>query len=264
MLALRELQSAFVAAVQGTAHGDALLDHIVGGPLSPARRLEVYANTVSINRRNVTRAIYPVVERLVGEEFFAYAADSFARSFPSRSGNLDDYGAEFPDFLAGFAPAASLPYLPDVARLELAIDRLTVAADPSPLARTVDAIGVDDRFVLSPACRLLASDFPVLRIWQVNQPDRDGNDIVDLEQGPAHLLAYRNGFTVEIVEIGPAEFILLSHLEAGASVGEAIAGALAQAPDFAPTASLGRRLTDGTLCQPAPDTASHNGEHHGL
>jgi hypothetical protein len=265
MLALRELQSAFVAAVQGdTARADMLLDHVAGGRLSPARRLEVYANTVAVNRRNVLRAVYPVVERLVGEEFFAYAADSFARSFPSQSGNLDDYGAEFPDFLAGFAPAAYLPYLPDVARLELTIDRLTVAADPSPLARTVEAIGGDEYFALSPACRLVGSSFPVLRIWQVNQPERDGNDIVDLGQGPAYLLVYRNGFVVEIAEIGPAEFTLLSRLAAGVSAGAAIAAALERAADFDAAASLGRRLADGTLYRSAACTSFSNGEHHGL
>jgi hypothetical protein len=265
MLRLHELQSAFVAAVQGdTAHADVLRRHIAGDRLSPERRLEVYANTVSVNRRNVLRAVYPVIERLVGAEFFAYAADSFSRSFPSRSGNLDDFGAEFPDFLAGFAPAASLPYLPDVARLELAIDRLAVAADPSPGMQTVEAIGAEDGFTLSPACRLIGSAFPILRIWQVNQPEHDGNDIVDLAQGPAHLLAYRNGFMVEIAEIGPGEFTLLSLLAAGASVGAAIAAAVERAGDFDPAASLGRRLADGTLRRPHSDTSLGNGEHHGL
>lgn len=265
MLRLRELQSAFVAAIQGdTAHIDVLRRHIAGDRLSPERRLEVYANTVSVNRRNVLRAVYSVTERLVGPEFFAYAADSFARSFPSRSGNLDDFGAEFPDFLAGFAPAASLPYLPDVARLELAIDRLTVAADPPPLIPTVEAIGADDHFTLSPASRLIGSAFPILRIWQVNQPDHDGNDIIDLAQGPAHLLAYRNGFMVEIAEIGPGEFILLSLMAAGASVGAAIAAAIERAGDFDPATSLGRRLADGTLRRPPSDMSLGNGEHHGL
>ena len=61
-----------------------------------------------------------MVEKLVGEGFFRYAASQFIRQYPSKSGDLNEFGYEFPEFLETFEPAAKLNYLPDVARLELA------------------------------------------------------------------------------------------------------------------------------------------------
>src|SRR6185436_9928463 len=63
-------------------------------------------------------AVYPVVQRLLGQGFFEYACDAFIRRHPPRSGNLHDFGAEFAEFLAGFEAASTLTYLPDTARLE--------------------------------------------------------------------------------------------------------------------------------------------------
>jgi len=48
----------------------------------------------------------------------------------ARAAALAEYGDGFADFLAGFAPAQSLPYLADVARLEWAIN----AAYHAPIA----------------------------------------------------------------------------------------------------------------------------------
>ncbi len=58
---------------------------------------------------------------------------TYASTYPSRSGDLNDFGGEFGDFLAGWPPAAQLPYLPDVARLEWAVERVFHAAEVPPL-----------------------------------------------------------------------------------------------------------------------------------
>ena len=60
-------------------------------------------------------------------------ARAYALAEPPRSPVLMDYGAGFADFIAGFAPAASLPYLPDVARIERAWREAYHAADAEPL-----------------------------------------------------------------------------------------------------------------------------------
>ena len=89
---LRDVQQAFVGSVAGAlppAELDRLIRHIADDEVGAQARLAVYANTVRINRQNALRATYPVVERLVGEDFFNYAAETFSRSYPSQSGNLD-------------------------------------------------------------------------------------------------------------------------------------------------------------------------------
>ena len=61
--------------------------------------------------------------------FFNAAVDAYVRACPSTSGDLNVYGDAFGEFLAGYPPAADLPYLPDVARLEWAVDEAGRAAD---------------------------------------------------------------------------------------------------------------------------------------
>ena len=136
-----------------------------------ARHLQVYRNNVFESLVGALKAVYPVVERLVGTGFFAYAADGYIRHHPPASGNLHDFGDSFAGFLAGFEPARALAYLPDVARLEWAWHRAFHAADRAPLAlERLAAVPPERygqvRFRLHPSAQFIASDYPLLRIWR--------------------------------------------------------------------------------------------------
>ncbi|HYC38303.1 MAG TPA: putative DNA-binding domain-containing protein [Usitatibacter sp.] len=142
-------------------------------------RLATYHAAARANWRKALCKAYPVVRRLVGDEFFAALAEAFAQSHPSMCGDLARYGEALPRFLEGFAPAAALGYLPDVARLEWAIHESRHAAEAQPfdlalLARVSPQHQARLRPRLHPAARLLRSTHPVVAIWEANQPDRDG------------------------------------------------------------------------------------------
>src|SRR5713101_1196931 len=107
--------------------------YIIADGLTAAARLNIYRNTLVGGLTTALRLSYPAVHRLVGAEFFEGAAANFIEQHIPRRACLDDYGAEFADFLEGFAPAAGLSYLPGVARLEWAVN---VALH----AREVDAL----------------------------------------------------------------------------------------------------------------------------
>ena len=122
MPSLHELQRRFsAAAVFGDPETAATLG-IVAGSLGALARLGVYRNNILGNYRKVLAATYPVVKRLVGAAFFDTASDQFVRTHPSPRGDVNRYGAEFADFLISYPPSRELVYLPDVARLEFAID----------------------------------------------------------------------------------------------------------------------------------------------
>src|SRR5262245_61159155 len=59
---------------------------------------------------------FPVVQRLVGEEFFRGMARAYVTQEPPRSPVLIQLGATFPAFVDGFDVAATIPYLGDMAR----------------------------------------------------------------------------------------------------------------------------------------------------
>lgn len=133
------------------------------------RRFDVYRNNVVTSLTEAMRAGFPAIRSLVGDTFFTAMAQVFVRAHPPASRLMMLYGGPFPGFLETFEPASSLPYLPDVARLELALRESYHAADATPLAPAALAeLGPDrlaeSRLGFAPAMRLLRSSWPVATI----------------------------------------------------------------------------------------------------
>jgi len=116
MAELKLLQEFFSAAM--SARDDRALPLIAGGEAEARKRLAIYRANIAANATGALAAIYPIVRTLVGAEFFAGLTQAYCAAHPSASGDLNELGAHLADFLPMFAPAQSLPYLPDVARLE--------------------------------------------------------------------------------------------------------------------------------------------------
>lgn len=142
-----------------------------GRPAS--KRFSVYRNNVTSGLTKALEASFPVIRKLVGDEFFAAMAVVFARAHPPRSRLLAQYGDAFPDFLSRFPPVSHLGYLADVARLEQAIRESYHAADlpalpPRSLATLSEARLQGARLHLSPTVRLIRSKWPIQSIWLAN------------------------------------------------------------------------------------------------
>ena len=194
--------------------------------LTPAQQLSVYRGSIVGSLTAALGEVYPVCRRLVGETFFGVLARAFVRRERSRSPNLDDYGEAFGDFLAGFAPAATIPYLPDVARLEWQWHRAFYGPDSEALeldalAGSV-ALADPDRvvFQLQKNATLVESRYPVHLIWRANQPDHDGEEVVDLSKGGVSLLVWRRGTDRLIEPLEPRERCLLQALAQGLMLGD--------------------------------------------
>ena len=213
---LDSIQRDFYAAL---LHGSMAVEaRIEPGELSAQRRVEIYRHNVRSNLRGALQAVYPVVLNLVGEAFFNEAADQYARAHPSHCGDLNQFGEHLAHFLAHYPHAADLVYLADVARLEWAWHRAFHAADAAALdAARLASVAPEEygalRFKLAPAVRVLHVGYPVLRIWEVNQPDYAGDMSVDLARGGEHLLVARDGYTPSICSISLGEYELLDGLQ---------------------------------------------------
>lgn len=167
---------------------------------------------------------FPVVQRLVGEAFFAAMAARFIFQSPPRVPMLADYGAGLADFITAFEPAESLPFLADVARLEFARVRAWHAADhQSPPLDGADAVAalLPHRIALHPSASLIHSNHPVLAIWAANQPETAVP--VDNWQ-PETALVHRSG---DVVVHTPIDADMLAALQAA----ESLEAALLTQPD---------------------------------
>lgn len=250
MSSLHEVQQAFAEGLLGDSNG--VRAHIRNGRFTPERCLRVYRNNVRTTLTGALGDIHPVVRRLVGEEFFGYAAEHYLRLHPPASANLHEFGSRFAAFLESFAPAATLIYLPDVARLEWAWHESFHAPDAQALSLSALAqVSPDDlprlRFRLHPSARLLASPYPVLRIWQVNQPDFEGEPTVDLGEGDCRMLVVRHHLSVDIDTPSDAEFALLSSFAAGRTLEEAATAVVTREPGVDFASLLRRYMADEVI-----------------
>ena len=234
MRSLRETQTAFADAILMGKGGD---------------RLQVYRNNFFISLRQALADVYPVVRRLVGEEFFNQLARRFVREYPSRPGNLHEFGREFARFLENLPDLSELPYLPDVAALEWALHEVFHEADGVPFdwATVTDPENV--KVHLHPAARLIASRYPILAIWEANQAEDP--ELVDLDAGSEWLIVFRNDLERQILRLTPGEFALLGALAQGMTLGEACEAAVAAQPQIDLGAAMGRFVASRFLSQGA-------------
>lgn len=133
-------------------------------------RFAVHRNNVVAGLVKALGATFPAVRRLVGEPFFGAMAVEFVRARPPASPVLIAWGGAFPGWLADFTPAAGVPYLADVARLEWAWVEAFNAADATPatadrLARLDPARLPETRLLPHPSFSLVASRFPIAGLW---------------------------------------------------------------------------------------------------
>ena len=202
MPTLRDLQSAFRAAMLG---GDAAAVEAAVQPdgLDVAARLTIYRHHVFTSLTTVLETTFPVVVRLVDPRFFRYATDRFVREHPPTGPCLSEYGAALPDFLARFEPSRPLAYLPDVARLEWAMNVALHAPDATCLPP--EALREPTALALHPSVTLLQSPWPIDTIWHANQPDA-GDDTIDLDAGGVHLQVWRSPDEVVFRRLSAASF----------------------------------------------------------
>jgi hypothetical protein len=250
MPTLRELQHGMRAALLGDG-GEDVEPLIQADGLAPAARLLIYRHHVTTTITAALQATFPVVCRLVDERFFAYAADAYLRAHPPAGPCLFEYGESLAAFLGSFPPCRDLPYLPDVARLEWAMNTALHAADAEPLdlarlsAVPPDAVG-DLTFTLHPSLALIESAWPVHRIWRANQPDAT-DEVVDLGDGRVRLEVRRRADDVVFRVLDTAAFAFRHALSQGQSLEIAAAAALDTDAGFDLAAELRALLDDGVV-----------------
>ncbi|MEO8668615.1 MAG: DNA-binding domain-containing protein [Bauldia sp.] len=249
MRPLGEVQAAFAAALRNPAIGPPA--GVVGPDAGPApRRFAVYRNNVSVSLANALASAFPVVGRIVGAEFFQAMARTYVVAEPPRSPVLLDYGATFADFIASFAPAASLPYLADVARIERAWREAYHAADAVPLgpadfARIGEAEIPRLTLKLHPSARILRSPYPARTIWTMNAID-GVIEPVDLSLAEDSLIG-RPEAEVEVRAVPPGGADFIDALFAGAPLGQSAAAGLAAAREFDIAANLAGLIGAGLV-----------------
>jgi hypothetical protein len=242
MLSLHEAQRRFYDAIV-TDEPAGLLPLVADRGFPAPARLAVYRNNAREGFRKALASTYPVVARLVGFDCFRQLAWSYACRYPSRSGNLDDFGRQFTNFLAERFGRTQFAYLSDVASLEWLCQEALLAKEQSPL--TIADLAIIEaadypsvRLSPNPSCKLVRSAYPIFQIWDANQPGSDQSPLIDLGVGGEQVLIRRKGDMTELRALRPSEFLFLQAIFEGHNLGRAVDAALSQDPAFPLQANL--------------------------
>ena len=206
-----------------------------------AHRFAIHRNNVVVSLVDALAESFPVCRALVGDVFFRAMARERVLGDPPRSPVLFEYTEGFADFIAGFAPAASVPYLADVARVEALRVRAWHAADAEPITETAyrELAASPQRLaatcvVLHPACGWLRCAHAAHAIWSAHEGIDDlsdatleGIDTSDAED----VLVMRPQLQVGVVALPHGAVEFLDALKLGELMGKAFEIAAESQPD---------------------------------
>ncbi len=247
-MSLRDIQQQFIRGMYDS--GVDATDFVVSSDRQSAQAgLAIYRGSVRGGLLQALADIFPVLKRLLGDEAFEGVGRRYIQAHPSRSSDLADYGADYPDFIEGFAPLSEFGYLPDVARLEWLWHRVFHEADDSGLdLNRLGALSPEAqsavKFRMPCASRMLRSTCEVDVIWQANQPGVAASESIKLVPGDYRFLIWRHGFDMRVDRLTEADWDFLHTLQSTKTFSEAIAQYLQRYP----TADVGERFAHVVSC----------------
>jgi hypothetical protein len=194
-------------------------------------RFAVHRNNMVVTLIDALAASFPVTQALVGPEFFRAMSRERVLANPPRSPVLTEYAIDFPEFVARFPPAAAVPYLADVARIEALRIRAYHAADavPVPVAAYRELFEAPEgletiRLDLHPASGWFRSGYAAYSIWRAHQdlPDMADARLGDIDvEHPEEVLICRPGLEVTVTPLPDGAVTWLDALRRGQPLGAA-------------------------------------------
>ena len=238
----------FLDAVNGNVEA---LSPWCAGPRADAG-LSVYRNTIAKGRADALAAQFPTVERVVGAAWLAAAANAHGAEHPPRTASLLSYGGDFADWLSQFPPAADMPFLSELARLDYLWSESHLAADAEPLqpdalaGMTPEAFG-HHALTLHPATRFAGFGDSTPDLWRALQPPSEAPEALELGDAPQGLLITRPALETTTTVIGSGELAFLQACEAGHSLADAAVAAVTRQHDLDLSILFARQMTAGVF-----------------
>jgi hypothetical protein len=202
----------------------------VGGP-SPRARLAIHARNYEASLAAALASKFPATSWLAGADAVRAAGRAYVQARPPRRPCIAEYGADFPEFLAGFESTRRLAYLPAFAELEWAVGQVSIAVERTPLGWAAVATAGAERLLaarltLQDGARYLRARFRVDELMktflQGNEPER-----FELAEADTCIEVRGARGAIAIERIEPAELAFRSSLAAGSSIEHAAGKALA-------------------------------------
>lgn len=195
-VSLQLSQQLFAGVLDGNIDEPVFLSIINPNPsIDGQLAVDIYRNNSIGTRVRALESIYPVVEKILGEQCFTSLAYDFVTASPSGDPDLNVYGKSFPDFLRPIVRQQDafkgFSYLPDLACLEWIV-HATYYADDDPLLSVAENSTIDTsvRLFQSHSIHTISTIYPVHAIWQGNHGNQRAKQVAAVD-GTEFILVHR-------------------------------------------------------------------------
>lgn len=233
MKTLEQIQKDFCDAILHQKSSDY---HFISSS-NPMDRVSIYKNTIFDALRKALAVTFPGVWILLGEE----CADNLARAFCSIdanlpfSGCLDDWGAQFPDFIYQQESLKNLSYLKDFAEYEW-LKHLSYSAASVMMLESDALVSIAEEnvealaFTLHPSVFIMMSQFALDEI--VGLIENPGYATVNSISKKTYALVARPYYTVLTFWVGADLWLFIDALLKGNALGESFQAVKNEFQDF--------------------------------
>jgi hypothetical protein len=240
VLSLADLQRS-VARAMTTGEAEPIVAQLVGGA-HPGQRLNVHLRHYEASLTAALRDKFAACAWLAGADLVSAAARVYVHSRPPEQPCIAEYGEQFPQFLANYGRARTMPYLESFAELEWAVGRASIAIDHLPLSWSdIGRIGserlIDSVLALQPGLRYLRSAWGVDQLMTTYLSGTEPERFV-LPESDTFIEVRGARGTVHLTRLDGTTFTFRRELAAGSSVGDAAGSALELDCTFDPGEAL--------------------------
>ncbi|MFT6332124.1 MAG: hypothetical protein ACJAW3_000451 [Lentimonas sp.] len=213
-------------------------------------RIKIYRNNVLVNLLNVLSAVYPIVKNLVGDGYFSILVGKYCQEFPSKSGNLDEYGQHFSKLIGQIKNQHKIYYLKDIARLEWFFHQSYFTKDVTGFdLESFQKLKEEElfkvKFDLHPSCYLIESQYPIFDIWNVV---KESGQKLDLSKREGQfVLVERVGLEVKIENLAECEFLFLNRVQKKQNLYQIYEEVGSKFPDFDIGKVMNRFISSGLV-----------------
>jgi len=222
---LKDIQARFAQALLAEDKSALNLDWVdANHTLNPAQRISIYANSSREIISNTILGMLPSAQRLVGQEFLSHLIKKFIDTHSCDTDNYYQYTQTLPEFVAKMIESQSVPYLAEVLAFELARDRAFHFDDDNlgldSLATLLEEHADKICFLLPSNASLIKSQYPIVRIWEMSQPDYQGEITMPKQDGQQMILVHRKDLQVSVDSLTASKYQFLALIEQRLCFGE--------------------------------------------
>lgn len=233
---LKSMQEQFIRQLNHFQIDDIFVSRLKqSGSLLPEQQIAIYQNNVRGALQSCLAQVYPMCQKILGENYFKQLVSGYIQNNPSDHVDLNRYGKSFPDYILSQCQQkhelGEFPYLSDLVQFEWLYHHVYYAANASIFDfnafAELTALQQARSFFTTVSClEFLPSEYPILSIWELNHADE--NTPNSLPSQPENVCIFRKNNQIELFLIEPHVSSLLTLIKAEATLDQIVQANLDQ------------------------------------